>query len=230
MPRRTLYGSSTYGLFRVDLSNPNAPLPFMWVSGPDVNLDSAQCAFNGDYSTLWGYDGGDWFHINTQTGAFGPPLWSQSGPSDLGGSSFFGNSGGGGACYTQYAAIKTGAPKTAKKGSYLRYRASVRIAKNATVAAINDLRFEVTLPAELSVVSSKSSLRGVTGTAGPSSVYWTTFTLNKLGKPRSVRFSLKLRVAPTATPRQLLDITSTLMHERDGGLLCPQFSTRQVGP
>eukprot|EP00624_Nannochloropsis_granulata_P004533 evm.model.NODE_32489_length_25912_cov_24.063213.5 len=228
VPRRLLYGASTAGLIRVDLSNLAVPLPFVWVSGPDEDLSTAQCAFNADFSTLWGYRSNVWFIIDTQTGAFGTPVWIQSGPSDLGGSSFFGSGGGGGACYTQYAAVKTKAAKSAKRGGYLRYRATVKIAKNSTVSSINDLRFEVTLPSELSVVSSSSSLKrqGVTATVGPSSVWWTTFNLDK--KRKTARFGLKLSVASTAASRQVLDITGTLMHERDGGLLCPQFFTRQV--
>jgi hypothetical protein len=51
-----MYGSSTAGLFRVDLSNLAVPLPFTWVNGPDPALEPAQCAFNTDYSVLWGYD------------------------------------------------------------------------------------------------------------------------------------------------------------------------------
>lgn len=159
----------------------------------------------------------------------GASVWTQSGPSDLGGSSFFGTTGGGGDCYTQYAAVKIKAAKTAKRGGYLHYRASVRVGKNKTISSINDLRFEVTLPSELSVVASSSSLKRqrITATTGPSSVYWTTFNLTKLHKKKA-RFGLKLRVADTATSRQVLDITSVLMHERDGGVLCPQFSELQV--
>lgn len=225
-----LYGATSYGLMRVDLSNLAVPLPFTWVSGPDADIHSAQIAFNADFTTLWGYDDDEWFPINTQTGAWGTSVWTRSGPNDLGGSAFFA-AGAAGPCFTQYATVKTKVAKAVHRGGYLRYTASVRMGtKNNTVTSIDDLRFEVTLPPELSIVSSSSSLKkqGVMAVAGPSSMAWSIFSLRKRGGPKTARFRLKLRVASSVAPRQALDITSVLMHERDGGLLCPQISTRQV--
>lgn len=133
----------------MSLANLGAPLPLTVIGGP---LDSYQCAFNADYSTLWGYESGageGWFTVNLQTGAQSPYLWeSNLSPSDLGGSSFLGLNGVDCSTQTvQYTSIKAKAAKSAKRGGYLRYRASVRVDnKNKTaksIKSINNLRLEV---------------------------------------------------------------------------------------
>lgn len=146
---------------------------------------------------------------------------------DLGGSSVFGTAGpSGGDCTTQYASVKPKAAKVAKRGGLLRYRAYLRNG-NKTLASIDELRLEVTLPAEVSVVSSSSNLkhRGVVGTAGASSFAWTYFNLTKHKLARS---DLKTRVSTAATKGQVLNVTTTLYHERGGSTSCPQASTLQV--
>lgn len=199
------------------------------IGGP---LDSYQCAFNADFSTLWGYESGSgqgWFTVDLATGAWNPFVWeSNFSPSDLGGSSFFGVNGP--ECSTQpiqHAVVKASAPRTAKRGGVFRYRARVKNgSKNKTISAINNLRLEVSLPPEVSFVySSTNPKQGTSAIVGPSSVVWRPFNLTKRA---AARFGLKLRVASTAVPRHLLTLNTTLYQEFEGAPFCPKRSSLSV--
>jgi hypothetical protein len=213
-----LYGCAS-PMYRIDLSPSNLaqnPVPAI-----DIGGTSSQCAFNADYTVLYGESGGEMVTIDTSTGQQTSTGWAIVDVIDLAGSSVFGTDGGGGGdCSTQYASIKTRAAKTAKRNGLLRYRAHLKNG-NKTLASIDELRLEVTLPPEVSIVSSSSSLkrRGVVGTAGASSFAWTNFNLTK---HKSARFDLKVRVSGAATKGQVLTLDTTLFHERGGSTSCAQ--------
>jgi hypothetical protein len=190
-------------------------------------FDSTQCAFNADYTTLWTSDGGDWSTVDLSTGALSATLWTSSGSTDLGGASVSGvPAGGGGDCASQYASIKTRVPKSVKRNGLLRYRAHLKNG-NKTVHSIDELRLEVALPPEVSIVSSSSNLkhRGVVGTADATSMVWTNFNLTKR---KVARFDLKMRVSGAVTKGQMLTLDTTLYHERGGSTSCLVSSSLQV--
>ena len=212
-------------MVRVDLSDLTVPLPVTTYNTAGEVWWSYQNAFNADFTTLWGQQGGEWFTVNMATYAQSSTVWESAYTYiDLGGSSVGGVLGSG--CLTQYASVKTKAAKSARRGGHLRYRAYLKNG-NETLASIDALRLEVALPPEVAVLSSSSNLkrRGVVGTAGPASFAWTGFNLTK---HKSARFDLKLRVSGTATKGQVLMLNTTLYQERSGLNVCPQVSSLQV--
>ena len=212
VPNKTLYGC-TGNFFSVDLSNLALdPLPVTTIGGSA----SAQCAFNADFTVLYGESGDDMVTINLATGIKTPTGWTPGNYIDLGGSSFFGTAGPGpsGSCH---ASVKTGMPKTAKRGGLLRYRAHVKNG-NKTITSLNNVRVEVTLPPEVTVVSSTTSLkhRGVVGSASDGVLAWGVFNLTRHKK---ARFGFKARVSTTATKGQVLTLNTTVYED---GAACPQ--------
>ena len=211
VPKKMLYGC-TSNFYRVDLSNLAInPLPVTFIGGQG----SAQCAFNADFTVLYGESGSQMYTIDLQTGARTGTGWMMGDYIDLGGSSVFGTDGGAsGSCH---ASVKTGVPKTAKRGGHLRYRAHVKNG-NKTVTSLNNVRVEVTLPPEVSVVSSTTSLkhRGVVGSASDGVVEWGVFNLTRHKK---ARFTFKARISTTAVKGQVLTLNTTVYED---GVACPQ--------
>ena len=220
VPNKMLYGC-TATMYRIDLSPSNLatnPVPVITIGGSA----SAQCAFNADYTVLYGESGGEMVTIDTSTGVKTSTGWAIIDVEDLAGSSVFGTDGPGpsGSCY---ASVKTRMPKTAKRGGHLRYRAYVKNG-NKTVTSLNNVRVEVTLPPELSVVSSTTSLkhRGVVGSASNGVMEWGVFNLTG---HKNVRFTFKARISTTAVKGQVLTLNTTIYED---GAACPK-QTNAVG-
>lgn len=73
---------------------------------------------------------------------------------------------------------------------------------------------------------SRSKIKqGTTAIEGPSSVVWRPFNVTR---PKAARFGLKLRVARSASPGQMISLDTTLYQEVDGTPACPKSSTLQV--
>lgn len=197
-----------------------------------------QLAFNCDYSVLYATTGSfcgnmenqqcnppfanvTWAAISTQDGVITPIGWTMPGQlTDLGGSLVCGG-GGGGDCF---ANLEARTSRTARRGAYFRYRASVK-GTNKTMTSVDNLRLEVTLPPEVSVVSSTTSLKkrqGVEGSADNGVMVWGDFNLKRSQK---ARFSFKGRVALDAVKGQVLTLESTLFQD---GAACPQTKTHTV--
>ncbi len=212
VPNKMLYGC-TDPMFSVDLSDTNLalnPVPVTNIGGDA----QAQCAFNADFTVLYGVSGGEMVTIDTQGGGKTLTGWEIGNYIDLGGSSFFGTEGSSGSCHTS---LKTRTPKTAKRGRFLRYRAYVRNG-NKTVASINNVRVEVTLPPEVSIVSSHTSLKrkGVVGSPSNGVMEWGVFNLTG---HKNARFSFKAQISTIAMKGQVLTLNTTVYED---GAACPQ--------
>ena len=220
---KMLYATGYYGLYTLDLNNLNVPLPFNWI--PQTLEVYSECAFSADFTVLYGSNpeqGGVFQIIDQQTGAI-TPLTFNADPVvyDLGGSSFYGAQIG--ECYTQYARVKTRVRKAAKRGGYLRYSVQLKNTSK-TLASLDTLRLEVTLPAQVSIVSSSTNLRkhGVVGTVNAGTLEWGDF---KLTRHKTARFDFKARVASSAVKGQVLTLNTTLYQE---GTKCPQTTSSLV--
>lgn len=210
VPNKMLYGCAS-DFYSVDLSDlASNPLQVNYVGGDG----GTQCAFNADFTVLYG-DSGDMVTIDLQTGAHTSTGWQLDDYIDLAGSSFFGTAGG--ASGNCHASVKTGVPKTAKRGGRLRYRAHVKNG-NKTVTSLNNVRVEVTLPPEVSVVSSTTSLkhRGMVGSVSDGVVEWGVFNLTR---HKAARFGFKARISTTAAKGQVLTLNITVYED---GVACPQ--------
>jgi hypothetical protein len=215
-----LYGCAG-SFYSVSLAPSNLalnPVPVTTIGGDG----SAQCAFNADFTVLYGESSsGNMVTINTSTGVKTSTGWVTNDYIDLGGSSFFGTDGPGpSSCH---ASVKTRMPKTAKRGGHLRYSAYVRNG-NKTVTSLNNVRVEVTLPPEVTVVSSTTSLkrRGVVGSASNGMMEWGVFNLTG---HKNARFTFKARISTTAVKGQVLTLDTTVYED---GAACPQ-QTNTVG-
>lgn len=219
VPNKVLYGCSG-APYSVDLSPSNLalnPVPATMLVG---NLGS-QCAFNADFTVLYGEDGNAMMILDPSTGQMTATGWTTNDYIDLGGSSVFGTAGPGpSGCH---ASIKTRMPKTAKRGGLVRYSAYVKNG-NKTVTSLNNVRVEVTLPPEMSVVSSTSSLKrwGVVGSASNGVMEWSAFNLTG---HKNARFTFKARISTAAAKGQVLTLNTTVYED---GAACPQ-QTNTVG-
>jgi hypothetical protein len=110
VPNNRLYGCSN-PMYIVDLTNLAVdPVPVTLFG----NSASSQCAFNADFTVLYGESSDEMATIDTQGGGRTPTGWQLGNYIDLGGSSFFGTRGSSsGSCHTS---LKTRMPKTAKRG------------------------------------------------------------------------------------------------------------------
>lgn len=200
--------------YSIDLSPSNLalnPVPVTTIGG----IASAQCAFNADFTVLYGESNRVMVTIDPATGVKTSTGWAIKDYIDLGGSSVFGTAGpSAGSCR---ASVKTRVPKTAKRGGLLRYSAYVKNG-NKTVTSLNNVRVEVTLPPHVTVVSSATSLKrqGVAGSASNGVMQWGAFNLTG---HKNARFSFKARVSTAAAKGQVLTLNTTV---KEDGAACPQ--------
>jgi hypothetical protein len=180
------------GFFKVSLANLAAPLPFTWILGPGLG-NCQQLSFRSDYAVLYAQQNGDWSTVDLATGGL-LSLWAGATlSSDMAGASLLGYDGSVPPDCDQATAfkVKAKAPKTVKSDGTLSYRATVQL-KRASKKAPVPSSLVVTLPAGVSILSSRSSLKHpkVEATSDATTIAWTGFNMTS----KTVKFAFKARV------------------------------------